>query len=441
MMGQNRGERVVNGGGFENNNGRYARPLGLPQYAWPPLMDEDFDAANALNSENKYRQFESNLKGLLSGSPYNDGDQSNLSTAIKTDDPDRVYGLFLCGVDVANSFCKYCIDSASDEIVKQCPLKKEAVIWYDQCLISYSNKPFFSANETSQAFCKWQEQYNRVKESDNQLNQILGSMFDNLSIVATSNPSISMNATTNVNFSGVSMDGMVKCAPDLSPIDCRNCLSGVVSAILSCILGSWVRRFTPSCIVRYDLNHISQDPPLGAAEAPSAGTEPEILSSGSQVSTTKEGKEQRKKLAKKLKYSTWQEEDPTRDMQLDWKTRLLIINGIARGLLYLDEDSRLRIIDRDLQASNVLLDHEVNPKISYFGMGRIFGGNQSEANTNKVVETYGYMAPEYAMEGQFSIKSDVFSFGVLLLEMISGKKNSGFYVYENGHNLLTFVYS
>ncbi|KAL5772593.1 hypothetical protein ACOSQ2_012517 [Xanthoceras sorbifolium] len=118
--------------------------------------------------------------------------------------------------------------------------------------------------------------------------------------------------------------------------------------------------------------------------------------------------------------------DPEKRKLLDWRKRFNIIEGISRGILYLHRDSRLRIIHRDLKASNILLNEELNPKISDFGMARIFGGNQDQANTLRVVGTYGYMSPEYAMEGRFSEKSDVFSFGVLLLEIVSGKRNAGF---------------
>eukprot|EP00261_Vitis_vinifera_P031318 XP_019072561.1 PREDICTED: G-type lectin S-receptor-like serine/threonine-protein kinase At4g27290 [Vitis vinifera] len=118
--------------------------------------------------------------------------------------------------------------------------------------------------------------------------------------------------------------------------------------------------------------------------------------------------------------------DQMRSKVLDWPKCFLIINGIARGLLYLHQDSRLRIIHRDLKSENILLDNDMIPKISNFGITGSFGGNEIETNTTRVARTLGYMSPEYASEGLYSTKSDVFSFGVLVLEIVSGKRNTVF---------------
>ncbi|CAJ2645781.1 unnamed protein product [Trifolium pratense] len=128
--------------------------------------------------------------------------------------------------------------------------------------------------------------------------------------------------------------------------------------------------------------------------------------------------------------------DRTKSRLLDWPKRFQIICGIARGLLYLHQDSRLRIIHRDLKTSNVLLGDTLSPIISYFGMARTFGGN-----TNIIVGTYGYMAPEYAIDGQFSVKSDVFSFGILILEIICGKKNRVCYRAKQTLKLVAYAWT
>ncbi|XP_057796400.1 G-type lectin S-receptor-like serine/threonine-protein kinase At4g27290 isoform X1 [Salvia miltiorrhiza] len=128
--------------------------------------------------------------------------------------------------------------------------------------------------------------------------------------------------------------------------------------------------------------------------------------------------------------------DQNRKTELTWPKRYSIILGIARGLLYLHQDSRLKIIHRDLKTSNILLDENLNPKISDFGLARTFRSDQFMARTRRVVGTYGYMAPEYAIDGKFSEKSDVFSFGVMILEIVSGKRNRGFHHHDHDHSLL-----
>ncbi|KAH9660231.1 Receptor-like serine/threonine-protein kinase [Citrus sinensis] len=131
--------------------------------------------------------------------------------------------------------------------------------------------------------------------------------------------------------------------------------------------------------------------------------------------------------------------DPIRRLILDWKKRIHIIQGIIQGLLYLQEYSRLTIIHRDLKVSNILLDEDLKPKISDFGLARIFVKDDLEANTNRIVGTQGYIPPEYVGRGVYSTKSDVYSFGVLFLQIISGRRL--FIRYGQNENLSLVEYA
>ncbi|XP_024029349.1 cysteine-rich receptor-like protein kinase 19 isoform X1 [Morus notabilis] len=132
--------------------------------------------------------------------------------------------------------------------------------------------------------------------------------------------------------------------------------------------------------------------------------------------------------------------DPIQRHQLDWKRRVHIIEGIVQGLLYLQEYSNFTIIHRDIKASNILLDHDFNPKISDFGMAKLFRKDELEANTDRIVGTYGYVPPEYVRKGTYSMKYDVYSFGVLLSQIISGKRNTQYYGPSESLHLLQYAY-
>ncbi|KAM1108366.1 hypothetical protein ACFX2B_004960 [Malus domestica] len=110
----------------------------------------------------------------------------------------------------------------------------------------------------------------------------------------------------------------------------------------------------------------------------------------------------------------------SRTIQLDWEKRSAICLGTARGLTYLHEELVPHIVHRDIKASNILLDRDFNPKIGDFGLAKLFPDNITHIST-RIAGTTGYLAPEYALGGQLTLKADVYSFGVLILEIVSGR--------------------
>ena len=124
---------------------------------------------------------------------------------------------------------------------------------------------------------------------------------------------------------------------------------------------------------------------------------------------------------------------------LDWYSRMKIATGAARGLEYLHEKANPPVIYRDLKSSNILLDHEFNPKLSDFGLAKLGPVGDKANDSSRVMGTYGYCAPEYARTGQLTLKSDVYSFGVVLLELISGRRVIDTTRPSNEQNLVAWV--
>ncbi|KAK7357545.1 hypothetical protein VNO80_16834 [Phaseolus coccineus] len=475
--------------------------------------------------------YHNNLNTLLSNLSSNTDIDYGFYNFSYGQDSNTVNAIGLCRGDVKPDACRRCLNDSKVLLTQLCPNQKEAIGWYDQCMLRYSNRSLFNTMETSPNFYLW----NPGNATDiDQFNQVLRNLLDSLIGQATLGNSQRKFAAAHVSGSVFqTIYGLVQCTPDLSEQDCSACLTGAISEIPQCCDGKKGGRILrPSCNFRYEV-YSFYDPTnvkIPPASAPKVSVLPPLstdtlsteveaekdeeirssetlqldfstimtatnnfsdanrlgqggfgpvykgkLSNGQDVAVKRLSKNslqgdiefknevmlvaklQHRNLVKLIGFCLERTErllvyefvpnksldffifDEVRRVQLDWEKRHKIIGGIARGLLYLHQDSRLTIIHRDLKASNILLDAEMCSKISDFGMARLFEVDQTQDNTSRVVGTYGYMAPEYVFRGQFSVKSDVYSFGVLVLEIVTGQKNSWACREENEGDLLTYV--
>ncbi|KAK3431828.1 hypothetical protein EUGRSUZ_E03786 [Eucalyptus grandis] len=388
-------------------------------------------------------------------------------------------GLFLCHGDVSTATCSDCVTTGKRDILQKCPNQRVSVIWYDECMLRYSNESVFLVMEEEPLFTM---SYAGNIANAAKFLQVLGDTIKDVVWRGSGNrcATAEANVTTSEKLSTIA-----QCTPDLTPWDCKSNKSttiivavaipvGVAIIILfvACYLPRSASEITTAESLQYHLaaiqaatNNFSHQNKLGQGGFGEVfrvllpnGQEIAVRrlskSSGQGVGEFKNevvlvAKLQHRNLARLLGFCLEREEkilvyefvpnksldyflfDPDKRRQLNRSRHHKIISGIARGMLYLHEDSRLHIIHHG----------DMNPKISDFGMARIFEVDQTQAKTNRIplyLVCNGYLSPEYAMHGQISVKSDVYSFGVLILEIISGKKNSGFSQSDGGENLASY---
>ncbi|WZY69298.1 hypothetical protein YC2023_001538 [Brassica napus] len=456
-----------------------------------------------------------NLRTLLSSlSSPNASYATGFQNATVGQPPDRVTGLYLCRGDVTPEVCRRCVAFAVNETFTQCPNAREVTLYYEECMLRYSNGNILSTLNANGEFSM--ENTQSITSNLVRFTELVLSTMNQAATVA-SNSSRKFD-TVNAFTDFQTLHGLVQCTPDLTNQDCLDCLSRIINQLPTDRIGG--RVMVPSCFSRFELylfyneaaadrtpqpqlNSAPPPPPPISIPSPRPGesgnstviviavvvpttviflllvavlifrakrkttayeTEPladgdDIATAGSlqfdfkaiEAATDKFSQENKlgqggfgqvykgtfpsgvQVAVKRLSNTSGQgkrefENEVVVVAKLQHRNlvRLLgfCLEGEEKILIY--EFVPNKSLDYFL-FGNILLDVDMNPKVADFGMARIFGIDQTQANTRRVVGTYGYMSPEYAMYGHFSMKSDVYSFGVLILEIISGKKNSSLY--------------
>ncbi|GJM96133.1 hypothetical protein PR202_ga12945 [Eleusine coracana subsp. coracana] len=325
---------------------------------------------------------------------------------------DQVWGLALCRGDISGSTCASCLKVApvyafGNGTVDYCRGVKDVSIYLDSCLLRFSGKDFLASPEEVANQVLYSRSDVTVTVNPGRFMELTADLIGKLSDYAAANNSALRYAagvmTSSDGFKTASSHqnvrdifGLVQCTPDQAPEACNRCLDrlrGDMLAELNGTAGGQVHAVW--CNLRFEIFHFYESTPNDIP----------------------------RKMAMPVHFSLTSAEKRCQSL-LDWDTRYRIICGTARGLLYLHEDSQIKILHRDLKASNVLLDADMNPKISDFGIARLFSSEKTSTLTSQVVGTLGYMAPEYAVRGHLSVKLDVYSFGVLVLEIVAGRRNT-----------------
>ncbi|KAF5474798.1 hypothetical protein F2P56_006661 [Juglans regia] len=522
-----------------------SQAVAQPAFLYHSCLDDDRDnfISNSTYKANLNHLLHSisNSTEIINNGFYNSSYGQNIN---------EVRAIGLCRGDVPLDICRGCLYNASYLLPELCPDHKEAIGWYDHCMLRYSNRSILGVIETSPNFTMWG--INNVSANYvDQFFDVARSLLERLRSQAAASYSLRKFAAGNATVSNFkTIYALVQCTPDLSEQECNDCLLGASEGIPRCCDGKEGGRIArPSCDIRFEVYPFyystTNSPPPTQSPIPTDGlrsqegtlnfivdlasitflglilsitgiyirakrgrkkVENEIIGSilfdfdnikvatnnfseanklresgfgtvykgrfSNKVVTVKrlsrgygqKGVEFEDKVLSltKLRHCNLVEllgcsvegnerlliydfvpntsldhylSDPLKLATLDWEMRYKIIRGIAQGVLYLHEESKL-CFNHGLKASNIFVDEEMNPKISDFGLKSLLSLDQIPENTSRIGRIEE--APD-VMHMLFSMKSIVFNFGVLVLEIVSGQKNSCFRDEENADNLLSYA--
>ncbi|KAF7119345.1 hypothetical protein RHSIM_Rhsim13G0159500 [Rhododendron simsii] len=353
--------------------------------------------------------YHTNLNTLFSALSSNNASNGFYNFTAGSSPPDVVYGLFLCRGDVTAAGCRDCVAYASGDVVKRCPRSKEVTVWYEQCLLRYSYKSIFNYPDTREWFILENTPLNVT--DGNHFNEVLGQVMGDIANRASkSDDSGKKFATAQANYSALQpVYGLAECTPDLSDVDCYNCLRNAISKLPEAKHGG--RVLFRSCYVRYEM-YSFYNASFGAAPPPPLPVLPP-------PSTT----------------------TPTSPVELLAKQESLETAGIFDNLLQI-KGIVLYAITTVVAMPTASIALHVYSTLPHVVAVFIATDSYSSVSSSVSLDILlcGYMSPEYVMRGQFSAKSDVFSFGVLILEIISGKKNNKFSNSAGTTNLLSYAW-